>query len=144
MKLLKIINSYKEIILKMLDHVTIYVKDLVKSKIFYQKSFVPFGYSVSFAEDGKFCAFDIDNGALFEIAQYQGSNILTPCHIAFRANSHEQVEKFYQAALTAGGNDNGSPGLRPQYTENYYAAFIIDPSGHNIEAVFQPETTITV
>lgn len=119
----------------MIDHVTIYVNDLAKSKAFYEKVFSVFGYKVSFGEEDKFWAFDIGNGSLFEIAQYKDTTILTPCHIAFRAKSHEQVHQFYEMALAAGGKDNGPPGPRPQYTKNYYAAFILDPNGHNIEAV---------
>lgn len=56
-------------------------------------------------------------------------------HIAFRADNHEQVDEFYRAALAAGGKDNGKPGLRMEYHENYYGAFILDPDDHNIEAV---------
>nr|HAT8713239.1 VOC family protein [Legionella jordanis] len=120
----------------MIDHVLIYVNELVRSKDFYKKAFVPFGYSLSFGEEGHFWSFDIGNGALFEIAQYHGDQ-LTPCHIAFRARSHDQVREFYDASLKAGGKCNGAPGPRPHYTEHYYAAFVIDPSGHNIEAVFK-------
>ncbi|CDL16792.1 Lactoylglutathione lyase and related lyases [Klebsiella pneumoniae IS46] len=57
------------------------------------------------------------------------------CNIAFRADSREQVDAFWQAALAAGGKDNGAPGLRPNYHASYYAAFVIAPDGHNIEAV---------
>jgi catechol 2,3-dioxygenase-like lactoylglutathione lyase family enzyme len=120
---------------KMIDHVLIYVRNLEESKNFYGKVFSPFGYTIAFGEKGKFWSFDIGNGALFEIAQYQNKDKLTPCHIAFRAKNKDQVEEFYVTAIKAGGICNGEPGLRPQYTKNYYAVFIIDPSGHNIEAV---------
>lgn len=123
----------------MIDHITISVNDLISSKAFYEKTFIPFGYKISFGEEGSFWAFDIGNGAFFEIAQYNKSDNLSPCHIAFRAKSQQQVQQFYEAALAAGGQCNGAPGPRPQYTENYYAAFVIDPSGHNIEAVFDPK-----
>jgi len=119
----------------MIDHVTIPVKDLAVSKIFYEKALTPFNYQVSFGEKKKFWACDIENGALFEISQHKESGQLTSFHMAFRAKSREQVRQFYEAALAAGGKCNGAPGLRPQYTETYYAAFIIDPSGHNIEVV---------
>jgi predicted lactoylglutathione lyase len=56
-------------------------------------------------------------------------------HVAFMADTRQQVDAFYRAALEAGGKDNGAPGLRPNYHPNYYAAFVIDPDGHNIEAV---------
>ena len=120
----------------MIDHVLIYVTDLAESESFYEKSFASFGYGVAFGEAGKFCSFDIGNGSLFEIAQSEEIGYITPCHIAFRANSKKQVDSFYKLAIEAGAKCNGKPGPRPQYTENYYAAFIIDPSGHNIEAVF--------
>ena len=120
----------------MIDHVLIYVTDLAESKSFYEKSFASFGYSFAFGEAGKFCSFDIGNGSLFEIAQSKEVGYITPCHIAFRANSKEQVDSFYKLAIEAGAKCNGKPGPRRQYTENYYAAFIIDPNGHNIEAVF--------
>ncbi|MFL6663958.1 MAG: VOC family protein, partial [Rhizobacter sp.] len=65
----------------------------------------------------------------------QGVAISPPIHIAFRVSSRAAVDAFYKAALAAGGKDNGAPGLRPQYHPNYYGAFVLDPDGHNIEAV---------
>ncbi len=125
----------------MIDHITILVLDLINSKTFYERTFMPLGYKIAFGEEGKFWAFGLDKGTLFEIAQSEGTIHLTPCHIAFRVKSQEQVKQFYEAALAAGGKCNGAPGPRPQYTESYYAAFIIDPSGHNIEAVFDSKNT---
>lgn len=119
----------------MIDHVTIYVNNLQQSRLFYEQAFKELGYSVSFGEEGMFWAFDIGKGALFEIAQYKGTTPLTSCHIAFRVQSHSQVRQFYEAAIAAGATDNGAPGPRPHYTPNYYACFVFDPSGHNIEAV---------
>lgn len=120
----------------MIDHVTISVNDLTKSKDFYEKVFIPFGYKVLFGKEEIFWAFDIGNGALFEISQSKDDHRLTSFHIAFRAKNQKQVQQFYEAALAAGGKCNGPPGLRPHYTESYYAAFVFDPDGHNIEAVF--------
>lgn len=120
----------------MIDHVTISVNDLAKSRAFYEKALIPFGYKVSFGKNGIFWAFDIGNGALFEIAQHKETTKVTSCHIAFRAKGEEQVRQFYTAAIAAGGKCNGAPGLRPQYTESYFASFVLDPSGHNIESVF--------
>ena len=116
----------------MIDHVTISVSDLKKSRVFYEKAFSPFFYQVIFGEEKRFWAFDIGNGALFEISQYKNIDRLTPCHIAFRARNQEQVQLFHQAAIAAGGKCNGAPGLRPQYTETYYAAFVSDPDGYSI------------
>jgi predicted lactoylglutathione lyase len=61
--------------------------------------------------------------------------VITPVHVCFTASSRADVDGFYKAAMEAGAKDNGAPGLRPHYHENYYGAFVIDPDGHNIEAV---------
>lgn len=120
----------------MIDHVTIKVANLEKSREFYENTFKPLGYKVSFGEEGVFHAFDIGKGCLFEIAQYQGTGQITSVHVAFRAPSREHVKQFHEAAIAAGGIDNGAPGPRPNYTENYYACFVFDPDGHNVEAIF--------
>src|SRR5262249_18182475 len=65
----------------------------------------------------------------------QGTSNLPPIHVAFRAESRDKVDEFYAAAIAAGGRDHGPPGLRPQYHPDYYGAFVLDPDGHNIEAV---------
>ncbi|ARN73840.1 VOC family protein [Oceanicoccus sagamiensis] len=120
----------------MIDHVTISVSDVEKSKKFYESAFLPLGYNVSFGEEGKFWAFDLGKGFLFEICSPQTTEELTSFHIAFRAESQAKVQEFYEAALAAGARDNGGPGPRPNYSENYYACFVRDPDGHNIEAMF--------
>jgi catechol 2,3-dioxygenase-like lactoylglutathione lyase family enzyme len=119
----------------MIDHVTIPVKSLELSKTFYEKALLPLAYKIVFGEEDKFWAFHVGNGSLFEIAQYNGQTPITPVHIAFRLPDVIAVNDFYNAAITAGGKDNGAPGPRPQYTENYYACFICDLDGHNIEAM---------
>ncbi len=119
----------------MIDHVTIAVRDVERSKLFYEAAFAPLGYTVSFGEPQVFWAFDIGKG-LFEICRPPSSDPLTSTHVAFRVESHRKVDDFHRAALAAGARDNGAPGPRPQYTENYYACFVLDPDGHNIEAVF--------
>jgi len=120
----------------MIDHISIYVNNLVESRAFYEKAFAPLGYHIIFGEPEKFWAFDVGKGMLFEIMQYKGSKELTPCHVAFRVSSQEQVNAFYDAAINSGGSCNGKPGPRPEYTENYYAAFVLDLNGNNVEAVF--------
>lgn len=118
----------------MIDHVTLQVSDLARSKLFYEKALAALGYRLAFGEDGVFWAFDIDDG-LFEIAQSDSRPPLTRVHVALRVKSKADVESFHRAALAAGGRDNGPPGPRPQYTPNYYASFILDPDGYNIEVM---------
>jgi catechol 2,3-dioxygenase-like lactoylglutathione lyase family enzyme len=118
----------------MIDHVTFAVSDLARIKRFYEQAFSPLGYRLAFGEDGRFWAFDIDDG-LFEIMQSADRPPLTRVHVAFRVKSKADVDEFYRAALAAGARDNGPPGPRPQYTPNYYACFILDPDGYNIEAM---------
>ena len=118
----------------MLNHITIEVSDLAKSKLFYETAFAALGYRLAFGEPGIFWAFDIDDG-LFEIMQAKSASPLTRVHVALRVKSRADVDEFYRAALAAGGRDNGAPGPRPQYTPNYYACFVFDPDGYNIEAM---------
>lgn len=118
----------------MIDHVTFAVSDIETSKRFYEQAFAPLGYRIAFGEEGRFWAFDIGDG-LFEIMQADGKAPLTRVHVAFRVGSHAKVRDFHAAALAAGARDNGAPGPRPQYTPNYYACFVLDPDGYNIEAM---------
>jgi catechol 2,3-dioxygenase-like lactoylglutathione lyase family enzyme len=123
----------------MIDHLSVVVSDYEKSKAFYLQALAPTGHSrlveLPAAHGGRtpsagFCHAD---GTDFWISQ--GVAIKPPIHIAFRVSSRATVDAFYKAAITAGGKDNGAPGLRPHYHPNYYGAFVIDPDGHNIEAV---------
>lgn len=122
----------------MIDHVTIKVKNLEKSKKFYEKVFAPLGYKIAFGEEKSFWAFDIGNG-LFEIVQSGSKKSLTKVHVAFRVNKKDEVNKFYRAAMNAGAKDNGKPEPCPEYTKNYYACFVFDLDGHNIEAMIDKE-----
>lgn len=126
----------------MLDHLSIPVSDIDRSKSFYQKTLNPLGYKL-IKDMGKVVSFGIEDGPLSsrepggEFWIYQGK--ATPClavHFAFSAASRHLVDEFYHAAIAAGGTDNGKPGLREHYHPHYYAAFVSDPDGYNIEAVF--------
>lgn len=119
----------------MIDHITIAVSDLTRSKLFYERAFAPLGYELSFGKEDVFWAFDIGNGCLFEIQQADSEPPLTRVHVAFRVRNRAEVEAFYKVALEAGAIDNGAPGPRPQYTADYYACFVLDPDGYNIEAM---------
>jgi catechol 2,3-dioxygenase-like lactoylglutathione lyase family enzyme len=118
----------------MIDHVTLAVTDLQKSKFFYESALASLGYRLAFGKEGAFWSFDIDDG-LFEIQQSDDPGPLTRVHVAFRVSSKAEVDVFYRAALAAGALDNGAPGPRPAYGPNYYACFVLDPDGYNIEAM---------
>ena len=124
----------------MIDHITIATADVEKSRSFYEDAFKPLGYGVSFGETGRFWAFQLENHCLFEIRQAAANeHPITSCHIALRVGSKEAVSAFYEAALAAGGKDNGQPGFRPEYSRSYYACFVYDPDGHNVEAMLDTD-----
>lgn len=118
----------------MFDHIKFGVTDYAMSKDFFSKALAPLGifvgaegtpqYGVEFVSDGE-----------PSLVLFQATEKPAHLHLAFIAESRQKVNDFYHAALEAGGKDNGAPGLRPQYNETYYAAFVIGPDGHNIEAV---------
>jgi len=116
----------------MLDHIIITVEDYVKSREFYEKALAPLGYQVSM-EFGQGCGFSVLDKPDFWITQ--GEKVTPHIHVAFTSRDREAVDAFHAAALAAGGTDNGAPGLREDYHPNYYGAFVLDPDGHNIEAV---------
>ena len=114
-----------------IDHVTLIVSDLEASRAFYERALEPFGIHVHELEDG-----DVSIGP--EGSEDLGLRAGEPAatiHVAFLANDEATVDAFHAAALDAGGRDNGEPGRRPQYHERYYAAYVLDPDGNNIEAV---------
>jgi len=124
----------------MIDHVGIPVSDIARSTEFYLKALEPLGISivmeVSAEQTGHGAAvgFGANFNPFFWIGGAGGLGV-GHVHVAFAAPSRAAVDAFYRAAITAGGKDNGKPGLRPHYHENYYGAFVLDFDGHNIEAV---------
>jgi catechol 2,3-dioxygenase-like lactoylglutathione lyase family enzyme len=115
----------------MIDHIGIAVTDLERSVAFYKKALAPLGYELIMQFD--FAAgFGVAGKPDFWIGR---GDVKQTIHVAFRANGRETVRKFYEAAIAAGAKDNGAPGTRPQYHEHYYGGFVLDPDGHNIEAV---------
>jgi catechol 2,3-dioxygenase-like lactoylglutathione lyase family enzyme len=119
----------------MLDHVTIGVSNIERSKAFYDKSLKPLGIERVFGEGDIFGGYGMNKKAFFWIGLRD--SVMSAAHVAFVAKDRAAVAAFYAAALAAGGRDNGAPGLRPRYHENYYGAFVLDPDGHNIEAVYR-------
>ena len=115
----------------MLDHVSIGVSDIERSKAFYDQALGPLGIERLYAEDG--LGYGQDGKAFFWIGLRE--SVRTGTHICFAAKDRAAVDAFHAAALSAGGRDNGAPGLRLRYHADYYAAFVLDPDGHNIEGV---------
>jgi catechol 2,3-dioxygenase-like lactoylglutathione lyase family enzyme len=127
----------------MLDHIGLAVRDIARSRAFYEQALAPLNYRVlgviapeEMATGGTAVLFGVDEPD-FVIADNERPG--EGNHVAFRAETRAQVDAFHAAALAAGGRDNGAPGLRPQYGPAYYAAFVFDPDGFNIEAVCHHE-----
>jgi len=123
---------------EMIDHVFIGVTNLDSAKEFYRAALEPLGYGI---------AFEGEWGAGFKSAQgvpdfwIRPEETVVPIHLGFQVENRDLVAAFYGAAIAAGAKDNGAPGLRPHYHETYYAAFVLDADGHNIEAVcHKPES----
>jgi catechol 2,3-dioxygenase-like lactoylglutathione lyase family enzyme len=123
----------------MIDHLGFSVSDYPRAKAFYTKALAPLGYSlimeVTAEQTGNAAAagFGEHGKPDFWIGGEGGMN--KPIHVAIVAKDRATVDAFYKAALAAGARDNGAPGLRPHYHANYYGAFVLDPDGHNVEAV---------
>ncbi len=126
----------------MLDHVGFAVSDISRSRSFYEAALAPLGISLIMdippeqnaqGGGGRALGLGTEGKPFFWIADNQ--RVGEGTHVAFEADSRATVDAFHRAALAAGGRDNGAPGLRPHYHPNYYAAFVFDPDGFNIEAV---------
>lgn len=123
----------------MIAHVGITVSDIERSKKFYAAALKPIGYQL-LREYGVTPARPAPSAGYGEPPRadlwiYEGKPNPASAHIAFLVSRRALVDDFYRAAIAAGGRDNGGPGLRPQYSANYYGAFVLDPDGYNIEAV---------
>jgi catechol 2,3-dioxygenase-like lactoylglutathione lyase family enzyme len=120
------------------DHISIKVGDSATVNAFYKASLGPLGITQKFLverPDGLTGGYGREQVKFF-VAQAT-SAAKAPIHLAFAAGSRAEVDAFYAAAIAAGGQDNGAPGVRAKHHENYYAAFVIDPDGNNVEAVAQ-------
>jgi len=124
------------------DHICTYATDYPATKAFYEAAFSALGYSLQVEFVSKWnqdfptqrrCGFGIDGKPSYWVIETREA--WTPRHLAFAAGYRQQVDDFYKEVMAKGGVDNGKPGLRPSYHENYYGAFVIDPDGNNIEAV---------
>jgi catechol 2,3-dioxygenase-like lactoylglutathione lyase family enzyme len=123
----------------MIDHTGVIVSDFEGAKAFYSAALSTIGYQLlaefpaAVTGHTDVAGFGAPPKPDFWISR--GSPNKPPIHVAFRVDARERVDAFYRAAMAAGGRDNGRPGLRAHYHPNYYAAFVLDPDGHNIEAV---------
>jgi catechol 2,3-dioxygenase-like lactoylglutathione lyase family enzyme len=123
----------------MIDHTGVTVSDYARSKAFYTRALAPIGYSlileVPAALTGRGDAAGFGAAPKPDFWIGGGTPNVPPVHVAFRVDTRAQVDAFHAAALAAGGRDNGPPGLRSYYHPDYYGAFVLDPDGHNVEAV---------
>ena len=124
----------------MFDHVKFGVSNYAASKAFFLKALEPLGVTDAREWPPNGVELSAPGGSVL-LCLYQTEEKPAHLHLAFTARNRQQVAAFYRAALEVGAKDNGAPGLRPHYHANYYAAFVIGPDGHNIEAVcHEPET----
>jgi catechol 2,3-dioxygenase-like lactoylglutathione lyase family enzyme len=128
---------------EVIDHVGIRVSDLAASRRMYAVALAELGFTVlgeGVFEGDAYVLFgrgSSDDFALHDVGSKPGRNrVTTGAHIAFRARDASSVERWHAAAVRSGGTDNGAPGIRPEYSGRYYAAFVLDPDANNIEAVF--------
>ncbi len=118
----------------MFDHVSINVLDFAKSVAFYTKALAPLGFEAQYVDEaGKSAGFGPKGTPCLWIAE--GKPASRGIHVAFASDARTVVTRFFEAALPSGGKDNGPPGPRPDYGATYFAAFVLDPDGNNIEVV---------
>jgi len=117
----------------MFDHVVFGVRDYEASKAFYLKALAPL--DIAILQEGPLGVELCPKGSTVSLCLFPTQEQPAHLHLAFAAKTRRQVDDFHRAALAAGGTDNGAPGLRPVYHPNYYAAFVLDPDGHNVELV---------
>jgi catechol 2,3-dioxygenase-like lactoylglutathione lyase family enzyme len=125
-----------------IDHIGVNVSDFERAKAWYAKALEPLGITLVM-EWGKAAGFGRNKKPELWVGEGATSfqtdahlQPITPIHVCLRAKNRDEVDAFYRAAVAAGGKDFGAPGLRPHYHASYYGAFVLDPDGHNVEAVF--------
>jgi catechol 2,3-dioxygenase-like lactoylglutathione lyase family enzyme len=117
-----------------LDHLGFGVSDYARSKDFYAQALAPLGITLLMEPIAEAAGFGKDGKPFFWI-ESRGEQVSGRLHVAFAADDRTTVDAFHAAALAAGATDNGAPGVREIYHPNYYGAYVLDPDGHNIEAV---------
>ncbi len=121
----------------MIDHIEIAVADVARAKAFYDAALAPVGIAVvlSLNDGTPRAAYGYGVAGKPHFFIIQGPPLTGMLHVAFAAKDRATVDAFHRAAIAAGGRDNGRPGPRPEYHPSYYGAFVLDPDGHNVEAV---------
>jgi catechol 2,3-dioxygenase-like lactoylglutathione lyase family enzyme len=115
-----------------MDHISIPIRDTASTRAFYEACLEPLGWRLRGTRSGRYVGFDKGGSP---VLYFGVSEAPSPVHLALVARDERAVRAFFEAALANGGKDNGPPGPRPDYGAGYYAAFVLDPDGHNIEAV---------
>jgi catechol 2,3-dioxygenase-like lactoylglutathione lyase family enzyme len=118
-----------------IDHIGVGVRDYEESRSFYERALAPLGLELVAEIEADNRAAGYGRSGRDDFWIHEGRP-LGRMHVAFEAASQEEVDAFHAAGLEAGGRDNGAPGVRPEYSDSYYAAYVLDPNGNNIEAVF--------
>lgn len=118
----------------MFDHVKFGVSNYAASKAFFLQALEPIGVTIASEGTPKY-GVELSSNSEVSLCLFETEEKPAHLHLAFKAQTRQQVDQFYQKALQAGGKDNGAPGIREKYHANYYAAFVIGPDGHNIEVV---------
>jgi catechol 2,3-dioxygenase-like lactoylglutathione lyase family enzyme len=116
----------------MIDHLKLHVRDVERSRTFYEQALAPLGYRVMLEPAPGVVGFGVDRPEFWLALQSETTSF---AHVAFGVETTDLVDAFHATALDAGGRDNGAPGLRPHYHARYYGAFVLDPDGNNVEAV---------
>jgi catechol 2,3-dioxygenase-like lactoylglutathione lyase family enzyme len=116
----------------MIDHLKLHVRDIERSRAFYETALAPLGYRVMLEPAPGVVGFGAERPDFWLAGQPEAAGF---GHVAFGVGTTELVDAFHAAALDAGGRDNGAPGPRPQYHPRYYGGFVLDPDGNNVEAV---------
>ncbi len=116
-----------------LDHINLFAEDVARSREFYLQVLAPFGYRL--VRDFGEVAAGLGTENYAALGLVRSKPTVQAVHLAFRVGTRNEVERFYAGALSAGAKSNGAPGLRVHYHPHYYAAFVLDPDGHNLEVV---------
>jgi catechol 2,3-dioxygenase-like lactoylglutathione lyase family enzyme len=116
----------------MIDHLKLHVRDVERSRAFYERALAPLGYRVMLEPAPGEVGFGAERPDFWLAHAPTAAGF---AHVAFGVDTTDLVDAFHAAALEAGGRDNGAPGMRPQYHRAYYGGFVLDPDGNNVEAV---------